>query len=188
MNASETSSCAPSGPASVLAPTLEKAGGRPGRTASGHSRLPTVDARADTMSEAPRRRHPACRDRPIPAGFRHKPSPMVHGSRHAHRSAPARRCLDQPGAIAPATSTAPARRLAKGAVPMIKRPARNTGDRARRWLPTSSSILLAGAALFIVLGGSAVAATGLIHASDIAPGAVTSRAIRAGAVEPKLSE
>jgi hypothetical protein len=38
--------------------------------------------------------------------------------------------------------------------------------------------------LFVVLGGSAVAATGLIHAGDIAPGAVTSKAIRSGAVEP----
>ncbi|HST33231.1 MAG TPA: hypothetical protein VLJ80_06895 [Solirubrobacteraceae bacterium] len=46
-------------------------------------------------------------------------------------------------------------------------------------------MLLAAAALFVVLGGSAVAATGLIHANDIAPGAITSRAIRDGAVEPK---
>lgn len=53
----------------------------------------------------------------------------------------------------------------------------------RRWSPPS--IFLAGAALFVALGGSAVAATGLIHAGDIAPGAVTSRAIRNGAVEPK---
>jgi len=45
--------------------------------------------------------------------------------------------------------------------------------------------LLAGAALFIVLGGSAVAATGLITAGDIAPGAVTSKAIKNGAVEPR---
>jgi hypothetical protein len=35
-----------------------------------------------------------------------------------------------------------------------------------------------------VLGGSAVAANGLIHAGDIATGAVTSRAIKSGAVEP----
>jgi hypothetical protein len=67
---------------------------------------------------------------------------------------------------------------------MIKRPARLSGNRSRRFWPTPS-ILLAGAALFIVLGGSAVAATGLIRANDIAPGAVTSRAIRHGAVEPK---
>jgi hypothetical protein len=45
------------------------------------------------------------------------------------------------------------------------------------------SIIIAGAALFIALGGSAVAA-GLIHAGDIAPGAVTSSAIRDGAVKP----
>jgi hypothetical protein len=51
-------------------------------------------------------------------------------------------------------------------------------------LPTPS-ILLSGVALFIVLGGSAVAATGLIRAGNIAPGAVTSRAIKDGAVEPK---
>jgi len=53
----------------------------------------------------------------------------------------------------------------------------------RRWPPPS--IFLAGAALFVALGGSAVAATGLIHAGDIAPGAVTSRAIKDGAVEVK---
>jgi hypothetical protein len=54
----------------------------------------------------------------------------------------------------------------------------------RRWWPTPS-ILLAGTALFIVLGGSAIAARGLIKAGDIAPGAVTSKAIRDGAVEPQ---
>jgi hypothetical protein len=54
----------------------------------------------------------------------------------------------------------------------------------RRWWPTPS-IVLAVAAVFVVLGGSAVAANGLIHAGDIAPGAVTSQAIRSGAVEPK---
>jgi Collagen triple helix repeat (20 copies) len=67
---------------------------------------------------------------------------------------------------------------------MIKRAARAHRTRARRWWPTPS-IVLAGAALFIVLGGSAVAATGLIRSGDIAPGAVTSRAIKDGAVEPK---
>jgi hypothetical protein len=46
-------------------------------------------------------------------------------------------------------------------------------------------MLLSGMALFIVLGGSAAAATGLIHAGDIAAGAVTSRAIKDGAVELK---
>src|ERR1700679_2007480 len=66
----------------------------------------------------------------------------------------------------------------------MTRPAlRGPRARRRRWWPTPS-MLLAGAALFIVLGGSAVAATGLIRASEIAPGAVTSRAIRSGAVEP----
>jgi Collagen triple helix repeat (20 copies) len=67
---------------------------------------------------------------------------------------------------------------------MIKRAARTPRTRARHWWPTPS-ILLAGMALFVVLGGSAVAATGLIRAGDIAPGAVTSRAIKDGAVEPK---
>jgi hypothetical protein len=46
-------------------------------------------------------------------------------------------------------------------------------------------VVLSGLALFLVLGGSAVAATGLIHARDIAPGAVTGKAIRSGAVEPR---
>jgi hypothetical protein len=64
--------------------------------------------------------------------------------------------------------------------PAVKR----LGDQQRRWRP-SPSIVLAFAALFVVLGGSAVAANGLIHAGDIAPGAVTSRAIRSGAVEPR---
>lgn len=47
------------------------------------------------------------------------------------------------------------------------------------------SIVLAVAALFVVLGGSAVAANGLIHAGDIATGAITSRAIKSDAVEPR---
>lgn len=67
---------------------------------------------------------------------------------------------------------------------MIKRAAGTPRDRTQWWWPTPSS-LLAGAALFVALGGSAVAATGLIHATNIAPGAITSKAIRAGAVEPK---
>jgi hypothetical protein len=67
---------------------------------------------------------------------------------------------------------------------MIRRAARSPRMQRRRWWPTPS-ILLAGAALFIVLGGSAVAATGLIKAGDIAPGAVTSKSIRKGAVEPQ---
>lgn len=66
---------------------------------------------------------------------------------------------------------------------MIKRAVRNPGNRERRWWPTPS-IALAGAAVFLALGGSAVAARGLIQAGDIAPGAVTGRAIRSGAVEP----
>lgn len=67
---------------------------------------------------------------------------------------------------------------------MFERAGRDSEKRARRWLPTPS-LLLAATALFITLGGSAVAASGLIHAGDLAPGAVTSRAIKAGAVEPK---
>ena len=59
---------------------------------------------------------------------------------------------------------------------------RATNPTRRSW-PTPS-IVLACAALFLALGGSAVAANRLIHARDIAPGAVTSRAIRNGAVSP----
>jgi hypothetical protein len=62
--------------------------------------------------------------------------------------------------------------------------ARSPGNHQRRHRPTYS-ILVAGAALFIALGGSALAANGLIQAGDIAPGAVTSKAIRNGGVEPK---
>ena len=66
--------------------------------------------------------------------------------------------------------------------PVVKR----LRDQQRRWWPTPS-IVIAVAALFVVLGGSAVAANGLIHAGDIAPGAVTSRAIRrrGGASKPQ---
>ncbi len=46
-------------------------------------------------------------------------------------------------------------------------------------------MVLAGVALFIALGGSAIAASSLIHARNIAPNAVTSRAIRNGAVVPR---
>lgn len=67
---------------------------------------------------------------------------------------------------------------------MLKRATRAHENRNRRWRPTPSSVL-AGTALFIALGGSAFAANGLIQAGNIAPGAVTSRAIRAGAVEPR---
>jgi hypothetical protein len=48
------------------------------------------------------------------------------------------------------------------------------------------SIVVAGAALFIALGGSAVAANSLIHAGDIAPGAVTSKAIKNGGSSPRI--
>jgi hypothetical protein len=67
---------------------------------------------------------------------------------------------------------------------MSRRTVGTDGTHGRRWLPTPS-IALAATALFIVLGGSAFAARGLIHAGDIAPGAVNSRAIKDGAVEPK---
>jgi Collagen triple helix repeat (20 copies) len=67
---------------------------------------------------------------------------------------------------------------------MIQRPAGSPGKRARRLWPTPS-IVIASAALFLALGGSALAATSLIQAGDIAPGAVTSKAIRSGAVEPR---
>ncbi len=66
----------------------------------------------------------------------------------------------------------------------MKHVAKRRRTQQRRWWPTPS-IVLATAAVFVVLGGSAVAANGLIHAGDIAPGAVTSQAIRSGAVEPK---
>ena len=66
----------------------------------------------------------------------------------------------------------------------MKRVVKRLRDQQRRWWPTPS-VVLAAAAIFVVLGGSAVAANGLIHAGDIAPGAVTSQAIRFGAVEPR---
>jgi hypothetical protein len=60
----------------------------------------------------------------------------------------------------------------------------NSGHQERRqW--SMPSIVVAGAALFIALGGSALAANSLIHAGDIAPGAVTSKAIKNGGVEPQ---
>lgn len=67
---------------------------------------------------------------------------------------------------------------------MRSRTARRPRNRApRRWLTPST--VIAGAALFIALGGSAIAANGLIHAGDIAPGAVTGKAIRNGGVKPE---
>lgn len=67
---------------------------------------------------------------------------------------------------------------------MMNRAARGPGNHERRLWPTPS-IAVAGAALFIALGGSAIAAEGLIHTRDIATGAVTSKAIRNGAVQPQ---
>lgn len=67
---------------------------------------------------------------------------------------------------------------------MKNRAVRNSGHQERRQWSTPS-IVVAGAALFIALGGSAVAANGLIHAGDIAPGAVMSKTIRNGGVEPQ---
>src|SRR5688500_14704423 len=67
---------------------------------------------------------------------------------------------------------------------MINRPRDPVNhERRRRW--PSPSILAAGAALFVALGGSAVAANSLIYAENIAPSAVTSKAIRNGGVEPR---
>jgi hypothetical protein len=66
---------------------------------------------------------------------------------------------------------------------MMNRAARSTGNHERRRGPTPS-IAVAGVALFIALGGTAVAAAGLIHSGDIAPGAVTSKAIRNDGVKP----
>src|ERR1044072_1097191 len=80
----------------------------------------------------------------------------------------------------------PGKRSANGAEPMKTRAAKNSGNRERPRWPTPS-IVVAGAALFIALGGSAVAANSLIHAGDIAPGAVMSKTIRnggGGAKEP----
>jgi hypothetical protein len=67
---------------------------------------------------------------------------------------------------------------------MLKRADRSSEKQPRQWRPTPS-IALAGAALFIALGGTAFAANSLIRSGDIAPGAVTSSAIRNGAVEPR---
>jgi Collagen triple helix repeat (20 copies) len=64
---------------------------------------------------------------------------------------------------------------------MMRRTIRSLQTQGRR-RGSALSILLAASAVFIVLGGSAVAATGLIRAAQIAPGAVTSTAIRNGTV------
>lgn len=67
---------------------------------------------------------------------------------------------------------------------MRNRTARHPEDRELRRCSTPSTFI-AGLALFIALGGSAIAANGLVHAGDIAPGAVTSKAIRNGGVRPE---
>jgi hypothetical protein len=65
----------------------------------------------------------------------------------------------------------------------MRKPARSPELQRRRWWPTPP-MFLAGAAIFLALGGTAVAARSLIHARDIAAGAVTSKGIRNGGVEP----
>lgn len=65
---------------------------------------------------------------------------------------------------------------------LIRSPRNPGGCQRRRW--PSPSIFVAGAALFVALGGSAIAAEGLIRAGNISPGAITSKAIRNGAVKP----
>jgi hypothetical protein len=54
----------------------------------------------------------------------------------------------------------------------------------RRRRPTVTTVV-AATALFVVLGGTAIAASGLIQAGQIATGAVTSKKIRDGGVAPK---
>jgi hypothetical protein len=67
---------------------------------------------------------------------------------------------------------------------MFNRAARDPKNgRQRRWLTPST--VLAFAALFIALGGSAFAASNLIHTKDIAPGAVTSAKIKNGGIALK---
>lgn len=66
----------------------------------------------------------------------------------------------------------------------MRHPTRAPETQRSRWW-RSRTVAIAGMAVFVVLGGSAVAATGLIQAGDISPGAVTSRSIRNGAVEPR---
>ncbi len=65
----------------------------------------------------------------------------------------------------------------------MRRAAGGNGKEGRRLWP-SPSVVIAAVALFVVLGGSAVAATRLIRAADIRSGAVTSRAIKNGGVQP----
>jgi hypothetical protein len=69
---------------------------------------------------------------------------------------------------------------------MLNRAARNLGNGERRRIPMLLIVVAsAAAALFVAAGGSAVAANGLIHAADLARGAVTSEAIKDGAIKPK---
>jgi Collagen triple helix repeat (20 copies) len=63
---------------------------------------------------------------------------------------------------------------------MSKRAARSPGDHQRRWW-AAAPIVVSGLALFIAFGGSAIA-KGLIHAGDIATGAVTSKTIKNGGI------
>lgn len=67
---------------------------------------------------------------------------------------------------------------------MMSRPPKPVGHEGRRRWP-SPSMVAASVALFVALGGTAVAASSLIQAKDIAAGAVTSKAIRNGGVQPK---
>jgi hypothetical protein len=60
---------------------------------------------------------------------------------------------------------------------MLRRPIRTPKAPNRRHWPTPSMVI-AGAALFVALSGSAVAAGALIHTKDIATGAVTSQKIK----------
>jgi len=63
---------------------------------------------------------------------------------------------------------------------MFSRTPRNAGSRPR--LLPSPSMAIAGVAMFVALGGSAVAADRLIRSNDIAPDAVTSAKIKNGSV------
>jgi hypothetical protein len=65
----------------------------------------------------------------------------------------------------------------------MNRAARSPSAQERRRWPTLS-IVVAGAAVFVALSGTAVAAKGLIRSGDIAKGGVTSRAIQDGGVKP----
>lgn len=65
---------------------------------------------------------------------------------------------------------------------MFNRTARSPRRDERKRRPTPS-IIIAGIALFIALGGSAIAAKGLVQSKDIATGAITSPKIKDGAVE-----